>query len=177
MKRTLIFLIACFFMTPLLAAPLSVKEPPQEKEDNRFPLGCRAMGYQHDLMVLKLQPEVSGVERQTMYFLFNDSTKPLNLFQVRNSETVYDVFMNHSINPKQWAVLSLSEPQVKFICTINDPKTKYGKIVDCAQTLKVCEFNRVVFGLNNRGNFWIVKNNTRNGALRDVVRYGIIPAV
>lgn len=174
MKRTITLLMACLFTCTLTAAP---KVEPVEKEDNRFPLGCRDMGYQHDLMLLKLQPELSGVERQTMYFLFNDTQKPLNLYQVRNSESLYNVFLNHTINPKQWAVLSMSEPHMKFICTNNDSKNKYGQIVDCAQTLKVCEFNKVVFGLNNRGNFWIVKNNSRNGALRDVVRYGIIPAV
>lgn len=175
MKRSRILLIMALFTASLHAAP---KEQPQEKEDNRFPLGCRDMGYQHELMQLKLQPEASGAERQTMYFLFNDTNQALNLYQVRASDSVYPVFLNHSINPKQWAVLSMSEPQIKFICTNNsNAKNKYGKIVDCAQSIKVCEFNRVIFGLNNRGNFWIVNNNSRNGALRDVVRYGIIPAV
>lgn len=174
MKRSLFCLIALVFAASLHAAPVTVAP---EKEDNRFPLGCRDMGYQHDLMVLKLQPEASGAERQTMYFLFNDSNQPVNLHQVRDADSVYHVFLNHTINPKQWAVLSMSEPQVKFICANSAGKGKYGKVVDCARTLKVCEFNRVVFGLNNRGNFWIVKNNSRNGALRDVVRYGIIPAV
>ena len=71
-------------------------------------------------------------------------------------------------------MLSSSE-RMKYICTVHDGKSSHGRIVDCANSLKVCEYARVKYGMNNRGNYWLVQGNTRSGAIREVVYYGIIP--
>lgn len=147
----------------------------EEKDNNKLPLGCRDTGYQFELKTLHLLPGKSG-DRQSMYFLFNTLGQPVSLYQMRDEESSRSMYLNHAIHPRQWAVLSTSEKQVKFICTIPDKKSRYGKIVDCSESLTVCEYTNVRYGLNNRGNYWIVNSNTRNGALREVVRYGIIPA-
>jgi len=173
MKRAFALIVSGLFSSVLFAAlPDTVKET----EETRNPLGCRDLGHGYDLKVLRLQPDASGVERQSMYFLFNKTAKSVNLFQMRDKDNIYNMYMNHTLNAHQWSVLATSEPKTQFICTIPDAKSPFGKIVDCADMLKVCEYNHVIYGLNNRGNFWIVRNNTRNGAVRDVVRYGIIPA-
>ncbi|MDI9819098.1 MULTISPECIES: endopeptidase IV [unclassified Legionella] len=152
----------------------AAKEP-KEVEDSRNPLGCRDIGYKFELKILRLFPEESGA-RQSMYFLFNTLNQKVNLYQMRDGESSRSMFLNHAINPRQWAVFATSEKQVKFICTVPDGKQSYGKIVDCSDSLRVCEYTNVRFGLNNRGNYWIVHSNTRNGAIREVVQYGIIPA-
>lgn len=172
MKRPILLLIVFMWSAQVCAQVLE-----DEKENTRYPLGCRDMGYSQELKALRLQPEPVG-ERQTLYFLFNSSPNPVSLYHMRDKESMYSVNLSHTMNPKQWAVLSSSEHQVNFLCTVPDKalKSPYGKIVDCGEYLKVCEYNHVIFGLNNRGNFWVVKNNTRNGAVGDVVRYGIIPA-
>lgn len=172
MKRSFLLLIVLMWSCVVFA-----KASDDEKENTRYPLGCRDMGYSQELKVLRLQPEPIG-ERQTLYFLFNSSMNPVSLYHMRDNESMYTVNLSHTMNPKQWAVLASSAHQVNFLCTVPDKafKSSYGKIVDCGDYLKVCEYNNVIFGLNNRGNFWVVKNNTRNGAVGDVVRYGIIPA-
>lgn len=148
----------------------------EEKEDDRFPLGCRDTGYQFELKTVHLMPHTTA-SRQSMYFLFNSRSDKVNLFQMRDDESSRSMFLNHVINPRQWAVLSTSEKKVKYICTVPEKNSRYGKIVDCGDSLKVCEFTNVKYGLNNRGNYWLVNSNTKNGALREVVRYGIIPAI
>jgi hypothetical protein len=146
-----------------------------EADDAKTPLGCYNSGYKFDLKVLQLFPGES-VDSQSMYFLYNNLAQPLNLYQMHDDESSGNTYLNHIISSRQWAVLSTNEKQVNFICTVPDAKSPYGKVVDCADSLRVCEYTNVRYGLNNRGNYWIVNSNTKNGALREVVHYGIIPA-
>ena len=78
------------------------------------------------------------------------------------------------IRPGRWAVLSSTE-SMNYICTKHDGKSSHGEVIDCAQSLKVCEYARVKYGMNNRGNYWLVHSNSRGGAVRAVIHYGIIP--
>lgn len=147
-----------------------------EKEDNRNPAGCRDVGYSFELKTLHLMPTEAGAT-QSMYFFYNKLNQKVTLFQMRSEDSSRSMYLNHAINAGQWSVLSTSETKMKYICTIADNKSPYGTIVDCADSLQVCEYTNVKYGLNNRGNYWLVNSNTRGGALREVVRYGIIPAI
>ena len=148
----------------------------EAKDLDRFPIGCRPVGYDQSLKVLSLFPGKEGA-LQSMYFVFNRLSDNVSLYQMRDKDSEYSTRYNHTIKPKSWAVLATGEPLVKFICTLGDGKESYGQIVDCGETLKVCEYVNVKFGLNNKGNFWIVDSNSRNGAVSEVVHYGIIPGV
>ncbi|WP_242602115.1 endopeptidase IV [Legionella nagasakiensis] len=158
----------------LMAGVISANASSKEKDESKNPLGCRDVGYQFQLKILDIFPAEAG-ERNSLYFIFNKLDKPINLYQMRNLESSRSVYLNHVIRPKQWAVLSTCEKQLKYICTVDDSKSQYGKIVDCEQSVQVCEYARVRFGLNNRGNHWLVNSNTKGGAVREVVHYGIIP--
>ena len=94
-----------------------------------------------------------------------------------DNQSTHSVFLNHTVPQKQWSALATGQKEMKYICTVDDPKSssKYGKIIDCADSIKVCEYARVKFGMNNRGNYWIVDGNTRNGAVNQVTWYGVIP--
>lgn len=152
-------------------------EDKAEKKDNgKFPLGCTAVGYQQNLKVLTLLPGKEGA-LQSMYFIYNKLPETISLYQMHDKESLYSYWLNHSIRGSSWAVLATGEKEVKFICTLGDGKKSYGRILDCADVIKVCEYVNVKFGLNNKGNFWIVDSNTRNGAVSQVVHYGIIPGV
>jgi len=146
----------------------------ESKDPARYPLGCKDVGYQYQLNVLNVLPEAEG-DRQSLYFIYNRLSTPINLFQMLKDESTRSTYLNHVIRPQQWAVLSTSEKELKYICTVAGVKTRYGKIVNCSDSLKVCEYTRVKFGLNNRGNYWVVNSTTRGTAVGDVVRYGIIP--
>ncbi|MFI4963079.1 MAG: endopeptidase IV [Legionellales bacterium] len=158
------------------AAKVSAAEEKAKKEEGRFPIGCRPVGYKQSLKVLSLFPGKEGA-LQAMYFFYNQLPETVSLYQMRDKDSELSTRYNHTIKPKSWAVLATGEPLVKFLCSLGDGKSGYGRIVDCEQTLKVCEYVNVKFGLNNKGNFWIVDSNTRNGAVSEVVHYGIIPGV
>jgi len=147
-----------------------------DKNENRLPIGCRPVGFEQSLKVLTLFPGKEGA-LQSMYFFYNKLPETISLYQMLDKESEHSTRFNHSIRGNSWAVLAIGEPKVKFICSLGDGKADYGKIVDCAQTVTVCEYVNVKFGLNNKGNFWIVDSNTRNGAVNEVVHYGIIPGV
>lgn len=157
-------LLLTFATLPALAAP--------EPEDKN-PLGCRDVGYQFTLKTLDLLPEKEGAS-QSLYFLYNKTTKPINLYQMRNPNLADGMSINHTIPAQRWAVLSINDKATKYACTVSDGKHAYGELVDCGQSLKICEFVRVKYGLNNRGNFWMVIGNSKNGALREVTNYGVI---
>jgi hypothetical protein len=146
------------------------------KDDSKFPIGCTPVGFEQDLKILTLFPGKEGA-LQSMYFFYNLRKQMVSLYQMQGDESEHSLRINHSIQGRSWAVLATGEHNVKFICTLGDGKAAYGPIVDCADSVKVCEYVHVKFGLNNKGNFWIVNSNTRNGAVNEVVHYGIIPGV
>lgn len=151
-------------------------KPSKDEDDSKNPLGCRNVGYQFDLHTLKLLPGEAGAP-QAMYFIYNKTNRDINLYQMLDDSNTRNLYLNHAIHSRQWAVLSTSEKNLKYICTVPDSSSRYGKVVDCAEGIKVCEFTNVKYGLNNRGNYWLVSSTTKNSALRAVIYYGIIPAI
>ena len=164
----------CLMCICLVTMPLVVSSAKPADELTRNPLGCRDTGYKFNMSTLRILTSAPG-DRQSLYFLMNRANQPIHLYQMLSDKSTSSTYLNHTIRAQEWAVLATSEPQVTYICTIDRQGSKYGKIVPCADNLKVCEYTRVRFGLNNRGNFWVVNSNSRGGAVGDVVRYGIIP--
>lgn len=146
-----------------------------EQDNSKNPSGCRDVGYRFDLKVLQFLPDAAG-QRQSMYMLYNKGKDAINLYHMRAERGTRNLYLNHSIKQGQWAVFSTSEHDLKFICAAQDKSMHEGRVVDCADTLRVCELTNVKYGLNNRGNYWLVNSDSKNGALRAVVHYGIIPA-
>ena len=143
-------------------------------DESKSPLGCRDQGYEYHLNSLTIQPEAQG-DRQSLYFLFNRLNRPVSLYQMLGDNSVRSMPLNHVINGQQWSVLSTNEQQIKYICAVEDGSSKHGKVVSCADSIKVCEYVRVKYGLNNRGNYWFSSSTHRNRAVADVLHYGIIP--
>lgn len=114
-------------------------------------------------------------DNQSMYFLYNKANTAINLFQMRGEDSAHSAYLNHVIGARQWAVLSTNEKKVRFVCTVANSTSQYGDVIDCGQNIQVCEYTNVRYGLNNRGNYWLVNSNTKNSAINEVVHYGIIP--
>ena len=155
-----------------LAWPVGVYA--EDKDDSRNPIGCRDVGYNFDMKTVIFDP-AGPVGAQSMYFIFNILNEKVTLFQMHGNESSHNLYLNHRITEKKWAALSMTEKPVRFICTVPDENSRYGKIVDCGESIKICQFTKVRYGMNNKGSYWLVNSNTKNGALREVVRYGIIP--
>ncbi|MCX7115318.1 MAG: endopeptidase IV [Gammaproteobacteria bacterium] len=145
----------------------------KENEDN-FPTECKTAGYHFKMKTVELAPDQS-TQKQAMYFFHNTGSEDLQLYQMRGKDSSRSLYLNHTIHPNQWAVLATSEKVTRYICTHPAPKLTQGKIVDCADSVKICQFTHVRFGMNNKGNYWIVDNTDKNSALRGIVHYGIIP--
>ena len=158
---------------PLTAADRALKI---EKEESRSPIGCKDLGYTFDLKTLYIESD-SEEAKQSLYFIYNRSPHSIDLFQMRGEESARSMFLNHRVGAKQWAVLSTSHKHMRYVCAIAEGKSPYGKIVDCGNTLKVCQYNNVRYGMNNQGNYWLVNSSTRTGAVNAVVHYGIIPGI
>jgi hypothetical protein len=161
-----------FLMLILLLGLTNLSFAKEDEATN--PLGCQNTGYRYKLKTLDLLPGEHG-PHQTMYFLYNFRDEAVNLYQMRNEDSARSLYINHVIPPHRWAVLAANENIIRFICSIPKKKSEYGNVVDCADSIKVCQNTGVRFGLNNKGNYWIVGNNSKNEALRQVVHYGIIP--
>lgn len=167
----------CSFPLHAVNSSTSLPSPAAvDEKEARYPIGCRPVGYEERLKIVTLHPGKEG-HLQSMYFFYNQLPQTISLYQMRDKDSEYSTRYNHSIKGKSWAVLAVGEPLVKFICSMGDGKKEYGQLIDCAETVKICEYVNVKFGLNNKGNYWIVDSNTRNGAVNDVVHYGIIPGV
>lgn len=145
-----------------------------KEDETTNPLGCQNVGYRFKLKTLHLLPGEHG-PKQTMYFIYNFGNAPVALYQMRSEDSSRSLYINHTIPPHRWSVLAANENIIRFICSIPTSKSEYGNVIDCAHSLKVCQNTGVRFGLNNKGNFWIVRDNSKNEALRQVVHYGIIP--
>lgn len=157
----------------LLALPFISQA--QKEDENRYPIGCLDTGYYYKMKTITLMPHEKGTNDQGMYFFHNISNQPVDMYQMRGEESDRSLYLNHTIKPNQWAVLATSENTVRFICARPVAKKSYGQVVDCTDHVKICQFTNVRFGLNNKGNYWIVDNTDRNSAVRGVVYYGIIP--
>jgi hypothetical protein len=166
MIRILISLIAIMISVTAVAKKSKVKR-------FEYPPGCNQEGYSLDYNVLFLHPHAAG-NPASLYFVYNNSKKPVTLYQSQRDDADYIINTNNVVLPKMWAVFATDEQKVKFICAHRNKKYKYGKLIDCSQVIKACEFTNVVFGLNNSGNYWVVTNNTKKGAIRQSVRHGIL---
>ncbi len=173
-KRTCIVAVLISVFAQVLWAE-DVEDSEDDVEDlGKRPLGCKDVGYRFTLNTLSLLPQVNG-DKQSLYFIYNKLKEPVHLYQMRQEESAHSLFLNHTILAEQWGALATSEPELKYICTVENVKSTYGNIVNCNEAVAVCEYARVKFGLNNKGNYWIVNSNTRDATVRDVTRYGIIP--
>ncbi len=173
MKKPIVF--AMLLMSAGLShASLSLKSLIPKNDESKSPLGCRDQGYQYKLNVLKIQTQPDG-DRQSLFFVFNRSNQPINLYQMLKTDSSRTMPLNHVVGPQQWSVLSTSEDELNYICAVGTTPDNRGKIVNCADSVKVCEYARVKYGLNNRGNYWFSASTIRGQAVRDVLHYGIIP--
>jgi hypothetical protein len=144
------------------------------QDDSQRPFGCKKMGYRYVYQILEIEPRAEG-DRESLYFFYNRSDEPIKLYQMLGNAAPMKTFLNHILEPKRWAVLITGEENVKYICAKHANEKELGDIVDCQSQLSVCEFPKTKFGLNNRGNFWLVQADSRENAVRQVERYGIIP--
>lgn len=169
------------FMNPVWARSSAEDLEGRYADPAKDPLGCRNAGHDYVLNIVRFNhlsdPDEIGQEEggQALYFVYNRTKQPLHLSQMLRDDSTRSTFLNHTILPQKWSVLATNQKELRYICSVSSDKSKYGKVVNCQDSLKVCEYVRVKFGMNNRGNFWMVESANRGSAVGQVVRYGVIP--
>jgi hypothetical protein len=139
----------------------------------KFPFGCRPVGFSFKYHVLMLSPQSDGGS-QSLYLVHNKSPKLVQLYQMRTSEEPYNIHINNEIRSNQWSALATDEKLSKFICTIPKRDSRYGEITDCGSLLELCEYTNVKFSINNHGNYWAVESEPLNEVIRQVIDQGIL---
>ena len=141
--------------------------------DKPYPTGCEAVGFSYKYGVLLLKSNTESTP-QSIFFLHNISKKAIEFYQVRDGSHPYIMHSHNTLGPDQWAAYATDQSETKFICTTAS-KTKYqGGILDCEKSLKICQYPKVKFALNNRGNYWATTNQTKNSAVKTVIRQGTL---
>tara|TARA_B110000908_G_C10215283_1_gene432497 strand:+ start:196 stop:747 length:552 start_codon:yes stop_codon:yes gene_type:complete len=138
-----------------------------------LPRGCHNEGYSFHHKALTLLPSKAG-NNDSVYFVYNNSGSTINLYQLKSANAHMGLNINNKIRAYSWGVYSSDEDLVRFACSIENSDYDHGQLVDCQERLDVCEYTHVKYGLNNRGNYWMSRSNTRGGALRRVNRLGVL---
>lgn len=139
-------------------------------EESQRPRACKNVGYHFFMSTLELQPRAEG-DKESLYFFYNQNDEPITLRHLLGSKAYTQTFLNHTLEPKQWAALILGEKKVRFVCV----QGAENRLISCPENLTVCEFAKTRFGINNRGHFWLVNAASKEQAIRQVERYGIVP--
>ncbi len=166
----------CFLLSILLASEgVARRSHSKSGRDgiDRLPRGCMQEGYQFKYQLLYLYPPKAG-NNDSVYFIFNHSNSNITIYAMSDKNSPSMTLFNNQIRARQWGVFSTDLPMMRFACTIKNAKFAYGELVDCEKHLKVCEYSNVKYGQNNRGNYWMVESTTRNSAVRQAIRYGVL---
>lgn len=138
-----------------------------------FPNGCTSDGFSFSHYTLNLHLDAAG-QTHSIYFMYNKSNHTVRLYQMRNDSDGYVMNLNNEIHPFEWGVFAINDHDTKFICTRYDRDYNYGKIIDCEDVFRICEYPNVKFAANNYGNYWAVQSKSRSSAIRSVVRQGVL---
>ena len=143
------------------------------KRTVEMPRGCLQEGFTFHHRALTLLPAKAG-SQDSVYFMYNKSNRPINLYQLKGANEHMGLNINNQIKPHQWGVYSSDEDQVRFACSVPSTKYKKGELVDCQERISLCEFTKVKYGLNNRGNYWMASSTSKSGAIRRSIIIGVL---
>jgi len=161
------------FILIFILVSISFSTAYADKDNPAFPRGCQPKGYSFNNYLLNLLPDAAG-QSQSIYFIHNNTMQTIRLYNMASGNRAYIMHFNNEIKPNQWGVFSTDEKIVKFICANPSRTSVYGNVVNCKNKLRVCEYVNVKYGDNNNGNYWAVNSDSKNGAIRNIIRQGIL---
>jgi len=139
-----------------------------------YPTGCKQVGFGFSNGVLVLEPYHKNIEqKQVVYFIQNTSKQEILFSDQQDPDAPYIMHHNNTLKPDQWAVFA-ADKITRFICSNNNKIQTLQSIVDCENTIKVCEYANVKFALNNRGNYWAATNLSMSGAVTEIIHQGVL---
>lgn len=167
--KLIIITITLFSLVIGLANAAKAKKRPSKP----YPTGCETVGFSYEHGALLLASNTKATP-QSMYFIHNVSKRSIEFHQARDGSHPYIMHSHTTLRPNQWAAYATDQTETKFICTTASKKKYQGRVLDCKKLLKICQYPKVKFALNNRGNYWATTNKTKNSAVRTVIRQGTL---
>ncbi|KTD24734.1 enhanced entry protein EnhB [Legionella lansingensis] len=131
--------------------------------------GCMKVGFQFANKLFTLEPKIIG-HPQTIYFIHNTSSNSIDL-QVNKSTDLTYVSYKNQIEANQWAAFATDEKRFTFACYLSDGA---NKDIDCQKVLEICQYTDTKFPEGNNGNYWAVKSDRLEKAVKDVIKQGIL---
>jgi hypothetical protein len=169
--KKLIILVVCGMLIGV-----SYAAPKPKKPKRVFPHGCKEVGIEFHGKDLMLKPE-NIEDPQTLYLFFNQTKNKVKMQYQSKEEALVSPEWRTLIKPRRWAAFAMNQTQMRFACYVVKGRKKRRKRVQvyCSDVLRTCHYPRAKFSLGNRGNYWVAENRSRNRAVRDAIRKGILP--
>ena len=146
----------------------------RHRDENAFPLGCRAQGFEFMGDSINFKPDYTGKKwEQTLYFLHNTSDKDVELEVRKPRGQKFGPNYKNTIKANGWGVFALDYNQFELTC---NEKSYAGDVYsgNCADFFKICEYNNAKFAPHNRGTYWTVQSGSRAEATRGAIKNGIL---
>lgn len=96
------------------------------------------------------------------------------MLQAIGDSKPYIMHVDGSNDQNRWAVLAVSDHQIKYTCTNYDKRNNDYRVINCQKVLDICEFPRAEFGTNHRGTYWLTRNQSRRGAVNRARWHGVL---
>lgn len=137
-------------------------------ESNKFFRGCDGIGSRFEDNLLVLEPNAS-VSKQTVYFIHNKSSSPLNILLMKDIKQPYLSYKNQ-IGSQEWGVFATDEQSLNFACQV----TGKNNTVNCQNVVELCQYVDIKFPQGNNGNYWAVTSSPLITARKEIVKQGIL---
>ena len=170
MKQLLSTAVITTFTVFLLGLTVSHDALAAKRKPRRFPNGCRQLGFQFEGRLLTLVPAREELPNpQTLYFLHNTSGRSIHIKAEKSTDQPFTPSYENYIGVNRWAAFAMDLKTVAFTCN-----TGRGEVINCGDTLELCQYNNVKFSDSNGGNYWVVKSLPRYGAIHKAINIGIL---
>ncbi len=167
--------VATTTISTLVAVALMSSSALAAKKETKL-RGCRDIGHSYVHGALSLQPGYQEERKQSIYFIQNTSPYTVKMERDRTgkSKKIRPSFQN-TIKPNQFGVLAMSMDNLKLSCAHKSnyahgygdaygASTSTRDSVNCANVLKVCEYNRARLSPNAHGTYWMIHSAPKNVA-------------
>jgi len=133
-----------------------------------FPRGCESSGFGFD------DPYVifNDTDQQTFFLIKNHSDLPIQIERVETEDTFMSPKLQSKLNPSRWSAFAADISNVHFQCFIRTSGTP--TLINCRETLTICQYPRAKFALSNKGSYWVSTNKQRKTVIHDASKKGIL---
>src|SRR3990167_9658809 len=129
----------------------------------KFPHGCRDLGYSFQNLMLLLKPVSDEENLQTIYFIHNKALDPIHIMSNRNPKDYTSPAYENVIDTDQWAAFAMNRSALALQCRVSDAN---GELMNCKEVLELCQYNRAKFGTSTYGTYWVVQSANQEAAIK-----------